>query len=143
MELHKLNLENAQRYILGGKADFVIRDINTQDHIEFKVRQDIKNNKIYYVRYKSIDWLYIGVLEIWNDKPVFRVSIKGKMTEDMILKSQVFYKFILYVYHILNLPCNIDILYTGVCSRCGRKLTDPIYIEIGIGKICLEKSLSY
>lgn len=137
--IYKLNLINTQRYILGGRADFIVQDINTQDHIEFKVKQDAKNDKVFYVRYKSIDWIYIGKIEIYNSLPIFRVSIKGKFSDDENLKSQIFYKLILYIYYIENLPCNINILYTGTCSRCGRKLTDPEYIEIGIGKVCLEK----
>jgi hypothetical protein len=30
-------------------------------------------------------------------------------------------------------------LLTGRCSCCGRELTDPASIEIGIGPICLGK----
>lgn len=138
--MYKLNLENSQRYILGGKANFIVKDTNNQDHIEFKVRQDPKNESIYYIRYKGIDWYYIGYIIVSQDKALFYPSIKGEMTDDNLLKADIFKKLILYIYHLNSLPKNIEILYTGVCSVCGRKLTDPIYIEIGVGKICLENN---
>ena len=28
---------------------------------------------------------------------------------------------------------------TGACSCCGRKLSDPVSVELGVGPICLEK----
>jgi hypothetical protein len=29
---------------------------------------------------------------------------------------------------------------TGSCSRCGRELKDPKYIQLGIGPICIQKA---
>jgi hypothetical protein len=143
--MYKLNLENVQKYILGGKADFIIRDINNEDHINFKVKKDVKNDRVYYVTYKSIDWLYLGKIEIYinskkdeKDFVNFKALTTGKITEDVKLKCEIFYKFILWIYHKETLPINIEVMYSGKCSVCNRKLTDPKYIEIGIGKHCLE-----
>lgn len=143
--MHQLNLENSRNYILGGKADFVLSDVNNSNHINFQVRQDVKSLNIYYVKFKSIDWIYIGYIktkEIYEENvkyniPQFFPVIKN-VTDEMILKSSIFKKLIMYIYYIDRLPSNVEILYAGKCCMCGRKLTDPAYIEIGIGKLCLE-----
>lgn len=145
--MHKLTLENSQNFILGGKADFIVSDINNNDHINYEVRQDVKQKNIYYVKYKSLDWVYLGYIRTTEVKtedviyyiPEFFPVIK-RLTDQIIQKSSIFNKIILYIYYIQKLPSNIEIKYAGRCSICGRKLTDPAYIEIGIGKQCLEKS---
>lgn len=144
MNLHKLSLENSQNYILGGKADFVVKDINNSNHINFKVK--LKENNIYYVSFKSIDWLYIGHIETKKieeyNVPIFKPKkdlLSQKDKDSIIEKQIIFSNLIKYIYYLQQIPSNIEILYSGICSICGRKLTDPIYIEIGIGKICLGK----
>jgi hypothetical protein len=34
---------------------------------------------------------------------------------------------------------NIEVYHTGNCSYCGRELTDPVSLEVGIGPICRSK----
>lgn len=34
---------------------------------------------------------------------------------------------------------NIEVYHTGNCSYCGRELTDPVSVHIGIGPICRSK----
>ena len=36
-----------------------------------------------------------------------------------------------------NIPDQSEIVY---CLRCGRKLKDPIYKELGMGPVCYAKS---
>ena len=38
-----------------------------------------------------------------------------------------------------NLLDVIEVWHEGRCGRCGRLLTDPIYIDLGFGRDCLEK----
>lgn len=28
----------------------------------------------------------------------------------------------------------------GICKRCGKKLTNPLFVKLGYGKICYQKS---
>ena len=141
--IYKINeLEYIQNFILGGRANFVINDMETGDHIEFKVKRKI-DTEIYYVQYKSIDWVYIGYIHTVKvddlNVPVFKKKdIKG--AERAVYIFDLLIKFF---YYIQRIPTNIEFLYTGICSRCGRKLTDPEYIRIGIGKVCLTKDKQY
>lgn len=138
---YKLKLEYLKPFILGGSANFIVKEKNNNNHIEFKTKKDAKDENILYVKYKSIDWEYIGYIKK-NENMFFNVSVNKLYTklniEDIITKSKIFRKLYLYIFHLNKLPDNIEILYTGRCSICNRTLTDPKYIEIGIGKVCLE-----
>lgn len=140
--MYKLTIDKLPAYILGGRANFIVRDINIDVHIEYKIKRDKNNGRIYHISYKSIDWVYIGVLELWiiEGKTLVKFVAKNviRITDDMIDKAIIIRKLILNIFYLSRLPNNIEIIYTGVCSVCNRKLTDPKYIEIGIGKICLE-----
>lgn len=148
METYELkDLSRVQDYILGGRADFIISDRNIDLHINFKVNIDSKDKNKYYVKYKSADWIYIGMIntktiEIENvllNYPLFSLS-KKSLTKDQIDKGSIFSILIKYLYYIQTIPRNIQFLYTGRCSICGRKLTDPEYIKIGMGPTCLENN---
>lgn len=147
-KLHRLIIDKLPDFILGGWADFIVSEIGNTNHINFKVKQDPNRKDTYYVRYKSIDWKYIGYIKVkLNDpdrltyKPLFfPCNKKDKMTDEMINIATIFKKLVLYIYHLNTLPSNIEVLYAGKCSRCGRELKDPKYIDIGIGPTCLKKS---
>lgn len=38
------------------------------------------------------------------------------------------------------LPAGYSIQHEGKCCRCGRALTDPVSIEMGIGPVCRDQS---
>lgn len=149
MKIYKIEeIENIQNYILGGKSDFIVNEIEKDIHINFQVKRSSKDKEVYFVSYKTIEWKYIGFIRtyslqgkesFYNIPIFFPVKESSNVTEDQIFKSILFRKLIIYIYFLNKLPDNISILYTGVCSVCSRKLTDPKYIRIGIGKICLEK----
>lgn len=145
MELHKLNkIEYIQNYILGGRADFVISDITKDIHLNYTVTVDKRDASIYYVRFKSLESIYIGLIKITETKvneDVYNIpkfTTKKFLKEEYNYKAEVFNKLLLYIYYLNKLPNNIEFLYTGTCSICNRKLTNPKYIEIGIGEKCLQ-----
>ena len=45
--------------------------------------------------------------------------------------------------NILPVPEGLEVWHEGKCGRCGRKLTVPESIAIGIGPECLEKTVFY
>lgn len=134
--LHKLTIESLPQFILGGYADFIVSEIDSRDHINFKVKQDARDKHKFYVRYKSIDWIYIAYFQ--TDGENFRYMSQST-TIDGKLKSDIFRKLLLFIYFGRKVPSNLEILYSAQCSKCGRELKDPKYIEIGIGPTCLKK----
>lgn len=156
MDKHRLkDIDSIQSYILGGRADFILNDIEIDNHINFQSRRDSKDKSIYFIKYKSIDWIYIGFIrtkEIKIDNEIYNIPFfypikegviynKIKTTKEQIEKSNIFSNFIKYVYYIGIVPRNLEVLYSGICCKCGRKLTDPLCIEMGIGETCLRNSL--
>lgn len=133
--MYNLTIEVLPDYIFGGKANFIIKELNSKDHIEFKIRQDVKDKNIYFVRYKSIDWKYIGILNK-KDLRFFPVIEASELTKEKLDVTEVFYKLMIFILQLKRLPLNLEVLFTGECSICGRKLTDPKYIKIGIGSTC-------
>lgn len=140
---YKLNIEVLPAFLLGGKANFVVKEIDNDNHIEFDIKRDNKNKDIYYVKFKSIEWEYLGLIKNNsndNSLPIFIPNKNLNSTKPIVIQRfEVFKKLFLYIYYLNKLPTNIEITYTGICSVCRRKLTDPQYISIGIGKICLQK----
>ncbi len=141
MEEHfKLTMDSLPQFLLGGTAEFVLSEISNKNHLRFKIKRDTKDVLRYWVRYKTIgDWRYIGYM---IDHPLFVPEYHPQpSTEDSRVVSEVFRKFLLFIYHLKKIPSNLEVLYTGECCVCGRRLKDPIYIKIGIGKICLENMM--
>lgn len=145
MEIHKLNnFNHIQNYILGGRADFIVAEKDSDIHFNYTVTQDKKDESLYYVRYKSLSSIVIGIVKTEAtkvDEDIYNLpkfTLKKHIQSEFIHKAQVFNKLILYIYYLQKLPNNIEILYTGICSICGAKLTNPKYIEIGIGPTCLK-----
>lgn len=79
------------------------------------------------------DWIYVGM---YKNKD-FRLTAKSKFSkESAIVKGVAF---------ILKLMLRDDysddrmhLFHEGVCCRCGRPLTNPTSIELGIGPKCAE-----
>lgn len=137
MSLHNLKTEYLLQFILGGHSEFVVSQKDTDIHIEFKVTQKI-GEEIYFVSYKSTVWVYIGLIKF---KPYFDfipVKVTESVKPDTISRAEVFRKLILGISYLNKLPNNIEVFYTGRCSVCHRKLSDPDYIKIGIGPTCLK-----
>lgn len=137
--MYKLTTDKLQSYLLGGKADFIVKEKDNENHINFQVRKDSKKENLFYVTYHGMRWDYIGLIKKENDMiDFYPIKLDTKYTQAQIEKSKIFRKLFLFIFALDKLPSNIEVMYSGRCSVCNRLLTDPIYIEIGIGKICLE-----
>jgi hypothetical protein len=136
---HCLQVEYLDKFILGGSSEFILSEKETKNHIDFHVKQDSKNKSLYWVRYKSIEWIYIGRI-LLEPKILFHpLKVNTNTSNEIIEKAEVFRKFILYIFYVKKIPSNLEVLYTGKCSICHRTLKNPTYIKIGIGPECLKK----
>lgn len=144
-------MDSLPQFLIGGTAEFILSEIGNKNHIRFKIKRDVKDEKKYWVRYKAVgDWRYIGYIHydllregtfwILGTEPVAQYHPQPNTEDDRVI-SEIFRKFLLFVYYLKKIPSNLEVLYTGECCVCGRRLKDPIYIKIGIGKICLENKM--
>lgn len=149
--LHKLDtLEKIRDYVVNIHSNFIIKNTNTNNSIEFYIKlkkNSTINKRIYYVYLKYIRSYYIGTIifeDIISDgkdriNKWFTLS-KNIHTEivEVNVKSVIFQKFFEFIYIKEELPNGIEIYHTGQCAVCGRKLTNPKYMEIGIGPKCIK-----
>lgn len=148
--MYKLSEDNIKEFLLGGYANFVLKNITNNHHIEYtiKIKEETRklNRTLYFVSYKSTEWQYIGilvrekVLSNGQEKEEINFHFKTDISVDHYLQAKTFKGLIEFIYHKDKLPNNVEILYTGQCSICNRKLTDPKYINIGIGPTCLKNN---
>lgn len=145
--IYKLTtLEQVKLFLINKKSNFIIIN-KTNGHtleITVKLKEDKLNLKRYYVYLKS---LYIGTIIKENIIKDGKESInqffviKSKLFDDDILlynKAFIFKKLFDFVFKDNKIPNNIELAHTGQCCVCGKKLTNPAYIELGIGQKCLK-----
>ena len=137
MNNYKLdNLEHLQKYLLGGKAEFIIENIKSTNHYTYFIKK--KKDNIYYLFVIIHKPIYLGHFQYELGKNVF-LSLQAKNTDNTNLKYyNLLISFLTFIYKENKIPQGIEIYYTGRCSVCNRVLTDPESINIGIGKYCLE-----
>ena len=123
--------------LFAGKTTFTVSN-NKDQHYTFKVKQ-IEDYDRYIVSVltgpdNNHSYTYLGMLWDKSERPV-TLTKKSKFT----LTSNP-YKVFKYAQAVLcgksELPEGYDILPSGTCFKCGRKLTTPESIKSGYGPIC-------
>lgn len=141
LSAHKLEgKDNIKNYCMGGNAivtltspttvhySYYIRSPWMEDKDDFK-----KDVRFVYVMNSLNRWMYLG--ELCNDGKYFRVTKNSQYRTD----SPEF-KGMQYIVKMMNKEFNTHMIlqHEGCCSRCGRRLVDPISIERGIGPKCFS-----
>lgn len=138
--MHTLKYEHIKDFLLGGKCKFILYNKDNKHHIQFNIKQRKPKDEedihiTYYISYHSHSDIYIG----WIDKDTLQFNRNTKLLDEEDLKKcTIFSKLFEFIFKRNKYPNNIEILYSGECSVCGRELTNPKYIELGIGEYCLK-----
>jgi len=139
-QLYILEYEKLQDFMLGGKADFVIVNKNNEHRINYIIKKFPYNDNKFKVSYKSHIKIDIGYIVLESQNIISFQSIDFKHLAILSKERAETFKGLFNFVFVRNMiPNNVSVCYTGRCSICGRKLTDPEYIRIGIGKKCLEE----
>ena len=142
---HQLtDVNNIKKFILAGKAIFTLESTRTGNWFTYKVnKKEFKNRetgeveKIYY--FVSIlrgprndsDYTYLGII---NPKFYVNTTSKSKISNDSI-SFKALHFFVSYL-RKGELHDEINFYHEGVCGKCGRKLTTPSSVSVGLGPIC-------
>lgn len=117
----------AMKFIMGGHAEFTVHNTQTGNKLVVTVAKHKTASSVYLVWLQDghmiIDKLFVG--------QAVRYPYKVEPTEDMR-------KFAWFFKQLNNgtLPEHIQIMHHGKCGACGRPLTDPLSIQLGIGPKC-------
>ena len=132
----KNEVENAQSFILGGKSEFSIENLNTQKVYRYKVRQCKDNNSLFFVRVLFKDkWLYAGYVST-EGKGSYNKGQRGSYDE-----TSEPIKGLIYALRKGNnpLPRPMVMFHHGRCACCGKKLMDLESTQRGFGPKCWKR----
>jgi len=133
-------------FIIGGTADFNLTSNRTGKMVTLRVAEHSTDPKddIRFVFYEDEtgDWNYLCVLDIERSllhSQNFN-ALNARLTTKSPHKHDI--NVIAFQWLIKMLNNNVDISklltfeHMGICSMCGRTLTNPESIERGIGPVC-------
>jgi hypothetical protein len=134
MEGRKLETKDALKFMFAGKSIFTFLNTKTGNRFTFKIKAS-KNSNLFFVSVLTSPdvYQYIGVCIEGN----FIWGKKSSISKDS--QSVVVFNYVLSKLVSGNLPDVIEIWHEGFCGKCGKRLTVPSSIVMGIGPDCVKK----
>lgn len=144
---HQLSdVNDIKKFILAGKAIFTLESTRTGKWFTYKVnKKEFKNREtgevektFYFVSLlrgpqNDSDYTYLGTI---NPNFYVNTTPKSKISKDAIsFKALSFFASYLRKGELHD---EINFYHEGICGKCGKKLTTPTSISIGLGPICSE-----
>jgi hypothetical protein len=136
MEKEIVDAEAALRFILAGNARVTLRSLKTGKHFSFKVSKP-EGAKAHFVKVldgpdNTSDYAYIGFIR--DEREYVWGGDKARMGVDAPSNQAFAWTF----RHLLRgeVPSELQIWHEGRCGRCGRVLTSPESIVMGLGPVC-------
>lgn len=142
-ELVELKSDNPLGFILAGNCVFTVQNTDTKNRFTFRVRepenQRDPSRPIHFVDvlagpdnnrdYQTLGYLFGGSEYVHSNKSRFGRDCPSETV------------FVWLVARLLKraLPSVVKLYHHGRCGRCGRTLTVPESIEIGLGPECATK----
>ena len=130
---HLKTAKAAKEHILGGRAIIILNNNDSGKFITYKITVDPSDSRSHFVWvHTSRGYQYVGAIK-WGKK--FFNSKKS------IPRHYTHYKAFVWAWrHISNnsMPHPLSVYHDNTCRRCGRKLTTPKSIKLGIGPECIK-----
>ena len=136
--------ERQWEYLLAGRAVITLENKNTGNRFTYKVKKKEvnPNSNLYFVSLlqgpdNTSDYNYLGTI-FFNpkeEKGEFKLTKNSRAGQDA-LSFKAFHWFFNMLQQQKELPEGVIVYHEGTCGRCGRTLTVPESIEIGLGPYC-------
>jgi len=139
--------ENIKRFILGGKAFFTLVSLKTGARFTFKVRTPKENpnfrnaTPVYFVSVltgsdNTGSYTYAGMLKGLR----LQQTAKSKIHPETPSYKAIDW-YIRNIFADRDVTESVEFWHAGKCGRCGRMLTVPSSIELGLGPECAGKGI--
>jgi len=133
--VYKMSQEDIKAYTLAGKAVLTLESTKTGKRYTYKIKS---KPGVWFVSLltgsnNDCDYTYIA---FFREDLQLRLSNKSAMPESA--KPVQAFKF--FLDRLGDLPDSLNVYHSGKCGRCGRTLTVPESIKIGLGATCASKS---
>lgn len=132
---------DARRFILAGNATFTIVSAKTGSRFTYKIRaKEIEGGRtLHFVSVltgadNEADYTFLGT--IFKGK-TFKHSPKSHIGVDAPSAKAFAWSFTRIMADALE---GASVHHEGKCGRCGRKLTVPSSIDIGLGPECADRA---
>jgi hypothetical protein len=132
--------------LLGGNATLTLESEDTGKWFTYKIRtpkDGDSKGKVFWVSVLNgpdnvHSYSYIGSLINANNGIRFQITNGSKCGSDAL--SFKAFNFLTNQIAKSKLNSKLHVYHMGHCARCGRPLTTPESIQIGIGPVCLSIS---
>ena len=147
MEQNLLTTEQTRNLLFQGKFIFTIQSKKTSKRFTYKIIQpkdNKKQTKVFFVSVQTgpsnLKFGYFG--HIWLDENTGKSEFNfAKVEKAKVKRDAEQVKFFTYFLHELmaeRLEGRVDIYHSGHCARCGKRLTTPESVKLGIGPECIK-----
>ena len=136
------NVEDIKKFIVGGKAIMTLESKRTSRWFTYKIKRAKKDDltsPFFVSVLTGMDnesaYTYMGTIFSKNNKLEFSLTKNSKIGEDALS-----YKAFTYFFKLLlenKLHEEMAIYHRGICSVCGKTLTQPESLKNGIGPFCM------
>lgn len=134
MKGHKLNNEDAIKFIFAGNSTSTFLNTRSDNRFTFKVKK-VKDSDLYFVSVLTSPDIYTYMGTISNG--LYKHGRKSTIFNTA--QSVKVFEYVLKNLMKLSLPTFIEIWHEGKCGKCGRTLTVPDSIINGLGPECYKK----
>jgi hypothetical protein len=143
-----MNITEVKNFLLGGHGELTIKSLASGGHYTYRVRQakDTEGNPLrrYFVSLlvgpdNNTAYEYIGLLEHHaSGKLGFRLTRASK-TSYQAPSTRGFHWLVACINTERDISEQAELLHSGRCGACGRKLTTPESIQSGLGPVCASR----
>jgi len=131
-------------YMFAGRAVVTIANVETGNRFTYKVKRMEGDDGV--VRYfinllrgpdNEDDYSYMGMMVEGQGRGM--ITTRASKVTERAVSFQAF-NWVLAALRADRLPEKIKIYHEGRCGRCGRRLTVPESIEMGLGPECAKRA---
>lgn len=126
-------------FIFSGKAVVTLTSAASGTHFTFKVSE--KDGEIFFVKHLfgsdnswNGDWAFLGFVKAQGGVPT-SCLIAGKKGKPDAPSFKAL-SWTLAQLNRGNIPAELTIQHNDSCGACGRELTDPDSVRLGLGPVC-------